>query len=146
MRYIVATDGSEEADAAVRYASTQASAFDASLDLVHVLTPETKLVDGEIVLAGGARALDLGERTLDQARRLATTAAAERGDDLVVETQLLTGSPADAIVEYSRQVEADAIYVGHRGISEERKQGRLAVGSVAKSVLDKATVPVTVIR
>ena len=122
MRYIVATDGSEEADAAVRYASTQASAFDASLDLVHVLTPETKLIEGEIVLAGGARALDLGERTLEQARRLATAVADERGEDLVVETQLLTGIPADAIVEYARQVGAEAIYVGHRGVSEDQKR------------------------
>jgi nucleotide-binding universal stress UspA family protein len=143
MRYIVATDGSEEADAAVQYASTQASAFDATLDLVHVLTPETKLIGGEIVLAGGTRALELGERTLQQARRLAAAVADERGDDLVVETQLLTGSPADAIVDYARQLDADAIYVGHRGVSEELERG---VGSVAKSVVDKASVPVTVIR
>lgn len=142
MRYIVATDGSEEADAAVRYAAAQAIAFDAALDLVHVLTPETKLIDGEIVLAGGTRALELGERTLRQAGRL-VAAVADEGDDLVVETQLVTGSPADAIVDYSRRVDADAIYVGHRGVSEEREQ---AVGSVAKSVVDKATVPVTVIR
>jgi len=143
MRYLVATDGSEEADAAVRYASRQALAFDATLELVHVLTPETRLVDGEIVLAGGARALELGEETLERARRLATDVADERDEDLALETRLLTGIPADAIVERSRRADADAIYVGHRGLSEEKEQ---AVGSVAKSVLDKATVPVTVIR
>ena len=143
MRYLVATDGSEEADAAVRYASRQALAFDATLELVHVLTPETRLVEGEIVLAGGARALELGGETLERAERLAAEVADERNEDLVIETRLLTGTPADAIVERSRQTDADAIYVGHRGLSEERAQ---AVGSVAKSVLDKATVPVTVIR
>lgn len=142
MRYLVATDGSEEADEAVRYASTQANAFDATLEIVHVLTPETKLVDGDIVLAGGSRAIELGERTLQQARGLA---ADDDGSDeaLDVETHLLTGPPADAIVDHSQEVGADAIYVGHRGLSEEREE---VVGSVAKSVVDKATVPVTVIR
>jgi hypothetical protein len=38
---------------------------------------------------------------------------------------------------------ADAIFVGHRGLSEEREA---VVGSVAKEVLSKATVPVTVVR
>ncbi len=142
-RYIVATDGSEEADTAVRHASTQASAFGATLELAHVLTPETRLVDGEIVLAGGEKALELGERTLRGARRIAADAAAGHDDDLVVETKLLTGSPADAIVEYAREVGADAIYVGHRGLSEEHEP---SVGSVAKSVVDKATVPVTVTK
>jgi nucleotide-binding universal stress UspA family protein len=140
MRYLVATDGSEEADAAVRYAAEQSVAFDATLELVHVLTPETRLVGGELVLAGGSRALELGEETLERARELATDVA---DDAVAVETSLLTGSPPDAIVEHAGAVGADAIYVGHRGQSEERAT---AVGSVAKSVLDKATVPVTVTR
>jgi nucleotide-binding universal stress UspA family protein len=143
MRYLVATDGSEEADAAVRYASKQALAFDATLEIAHVLTPETELIDGEIVLPGGNKAIELGERTLQQARQVAADVAAEHDGTLDAETQLLTGSPADAIVERTREVDADAIYVGHRGLSEKREQ---VVGSVAKSVLDKATVPVTVIR
>lgn len=143
MRYLVATDGSEEADAAVRYASTHATAFDATLEIVHVLTPETELVGGEIVLPGGDKAVQMGEATLREARRLASDAAGEHGTDPNVETTLLTGTPADAIAEYAREADADAIYVGHRGLSEERK---LVVGSVAKSVVDKASVPVTVIR
>jgi len=143
MRYLVATDGSEEADDAVRYASTQANAFDATLEIVHVLTPETKLVDGDIVLAGGNRAIELGERTLQEAKGLAGDVPDGSDESLDVETQLLTGPPADAIVDHSREVDADAIYVGHRGLSEEREE---VVGSVAKSVVDKATVPVTVIR
>jgi nucleotide-binding universal stress UspA family protein len=143
MRYLVATDDSEEADAAVRYAATHAVAFDATLEVVHVLTPKTELVDGEIVLPGGNRAIEMGEETLRRARDLAAGVADDRGADLAVETELLTGPPADAIVDRARAAGADAIYVGHRGLSEEREQ---VVGSVAKSVLDKASVPVTVIR
>ena len=143
MRYLVATDGSEEADNAVRYASTQAVAFDATLEIVHILQPRTELIDGEIVLSGGNRAAELGEQTLEQARRLAAEIVDERGDGGTIETQLLAGRPAETITEYARESGVDAIYVGHRGLSEEREE---VVGSVAKSIVDKATVPVTVIR
>lgn len=143
MRYLVATDGSEEADDAVRYAATHAAAMDATLDIVHVLAPRAELVDGELVFPGGEKAIDIGERTLEGARRLAEDAAAERGAGLDVETQLLSGRPADAIADYAEETGADGIYVGHRGLSEKQEQ---VTGSVAKSVVDRATVPVTVIR
>jgi len=142
MRYLVATDGSEESDDAVRYAAVQAQAFDATLEIVHVLVPEAELVEDEMVLPAGDRATEAGERTLEAARRLAVDSA-KQGGDLDTETQLLTGRPADAITEYAEEVGVDAIYVGHRGLSEKREQ---VVGSVAKSVVDKASVPVTVIK
>lgn len=143
MRYLIATDGSEESDNAVRYASVQAVAFDATLDIVHVLQPKTELIDGEIILPGGDRATELGEQTLEQAQRLAAGIIDERDNSVPIETQLLTGRPGEAITEYAQETEADAIYVGHRGPSEEREE---VVGSVAKNIVDKATVPVTVTR
>jgi nucleotide-binding universal stress UspA family protein len=140
MRYLVAVDGSEESDRAVEYAAAHAAALDATLEIAHVLQPETELVDGEIVLPGGDRAMDIGEQILTRARQR----AADHVDrDLGIETELLTGRPSDAIADYAERAEIDAIYVGHRGLSEEREQ---VVGSVAKSVVDRATVPVTVIR
>lgn len=142
MRYLVATDGSQEGQKAVQYASTHAVAFDATLEIVHVLTPEAEIVDGEIVLPGENRAIERGEKLLEQARQLAADAVA-RPDDLDVETRMLTGRPANAIAEHARETDVDAIYVGHRGDSDERTQ---VVGSVAKAVVDKATVPVTIIR
>jgi nucleotide-binding universal stress UspA family protein len=141
MRYLIATDGSEESDAAVKYAARQAVAFDATLEIAHVLEPETELVEGEIVLPGGDRATQLGEQTLDQARRLAVDAADAEGPR--IETELLAGRPAHAIAERADETGVDAIYVGHRGLTEERER---VVGSVAKSVLDRANVPVTVVR
>jgi nucleotide-binding universal stress UspA family protein len=143
MRFLVATDGSAEADAAVRYAAKHAIALDATLEIVHVLTPETELVGGEIVLPGGDKAVKMGEETLREAQELTADVAEATGGGPPVETRLLTGAPADAVVEYADEADADAIYVGHRGLSEERE---LVVGSVAKSVVDKASVPVTVIR
>lgn len=141
MSYLVATDGSTEGDKAVRYAARQAVAFYETLEIAHVLTPDSELVDGTIILPGEEAAVEAGEGVLENATTIATDAVGDEPID--IETQLLTGRPADAITEYAREQPVDAIYVGHRGLSEEREQ---VVGSVAKSVVDKADVPVTVIR
>ena len=150
MRNLVATDGSTLGDEAVRHAARHTAAFDGTLVIAHVLTPDSELIDGTIVLPGEEAAVEEGERILESARSAVSDVAdggvGSDGDgdaELAVETQLLTGRPADAITEFAAETDADAIYVGHRGLSEEREQ---VVGSVAKSVVDKATVPVTVIR
>ncbi|WP_255191333.1 universal stress protein [Natronobeatus ordinarius] len=143
MHYVVATDGSAESDEAVRYATRQALDSDALLEIVHVLTPRTELVEGEIVMPGGEAAVEHGQRTLERARSLAADVATDRQEELRVETELLAGRPAEAIADHAESTAADAIYVGHRGLSSEREQ---VVGSVAKSVVDRATVPVTIIR
>ena len=142
MRHLVATDGSALGDEAVRYAARHTVAFDGTLVIAHVLTPDSELIDGTIVLPGEEAAVAEGERVLERARSVATDAI-DGGADLAVETELLTGRPAEAITDFAAETDADAIYVGHRGLSEEREQ---VVGSVAKSVVDKATIPVTVIR
>ncbi|MES3517091.1 MAG: universal stress protein [Natronomonas sp.] len=139
MRYLVATDGSTEGDAAVRYAAKQAAIAEATLEIVHVLVAEPELVGGEMVFDGTDDTMDRGRQILERSASLATGVAGE----LQIETELLTGRPAASIAERSEQSDADAIYVGHRGLSEEREQ---VVGSVAKSVVDKATVPVTVVK
>ncbi|MDZ5809775.1 universal stress protein [Halorubrum sp. AD140] len=141
MSYLVATDGSTESDEAVRYAARQAVAFYETLEIAHVLTPDSELVDGTLILPGEEAAVDAGEDVLANARAIAEEAVGNESID--VKTQLLTGRPADAITAYAAETDVNAIYVGHRGLSEEREQ---VVGSVAKSVVDKADVPVTVIR
>jgi len=147
MRYLVATDGSTVGDDAVRYAARNALAFDATLVIVHVLTPESELVDGTLVMPGEEAALDEGERVLTGAEAVAEGASDEddtiEDDTIEIETELLTGRPASAIAEFAVETDADAIFVGHRGLSAEREQ---VVGSVAKGVVDKATIPVTITR
>lgn len=140
MRYLVATDGSEESNDAVTYAAKDAEAFDATLEIVHVITPETEIVDGEIVMQGQERATQEGHQTLERATEVANDAVS---GELTIETHLLTGRPADAIADRANAADADAVYVGHRGLSNKQEE---VVGSVAKSVVSKATVPVTVVR
>jgi nucleotide-binding universal stress UspA family protein len=137
MRYLVATDGSAVSDEAVSYAAKHAAAIDATLVVAHVITPEAEFVDGDLVRPSETALLEEGRQTLERAREHATSTA-----DVTVEMELLSGRPADAVVEYA-ETAADAIYVGHRGLSEKRER---VVGSVAKTVVDRANVPVTVVR
>ncbi|MXV63331.1 universal stress protein [Natronorubrum sp. JWXQ-INN-674] len=167
MRFLVATDGSGVSDTAVEYAAKEANAWNASLEIVHVLTPETELVDGTLVLPGEDEAVKYGEQTLEQAKHHATeiVAASNTGTDtdtdsgagadvdadsdtdadaeIEIATELLAGRPAEAIVDHADESGVTGIYVGHRGLSDERER---VVGSVAKTVVDKATVPVTIIK
>jgi nucleotide-binding universal stress UspA family protein len=71
--------------------------------------------------------------------------AAEIGDrtGVEVETGLLYGEPVEAITESADENDFNAIFVGHRGLSE-RDEG--VVGSTVKEIVGRATVPVTVVR
>jgi nucleotide-binding universal stress UspA family protein len=140
MRYIVATDGSEESSEAVEYAAEHAAVFDATLEIVTAITPETEILDGELVLQKTTEVTEEGERTLEEAKTRARDAVSE---EIVVETALLTGRPAEAIADRATDVGADAIFVGHRALSPKQEE---VVGSVAKSIVSNADVPVTVVR
>lgn len=149
MQFLVATDGSTESDRALADAAEVAEAMDAGLTVVHV-------VDPSVFDAGGTEPIstlgDAGERLVMES----VEDAEERGIDVLeqaaervearaldVDTELLYGDPARQIVEYAADHDVDAIFVGHRGLSD-RVEGML--GSVASTVTERATVPVTVIR
>ncbi len=55
---------------------------------------------------------------------------------------ILSGHPAEAIVEYARQHHVDLIVLGHRGMSNLR---RFFVGSVADRIVDHAPCMVLVV-
>lgn len=61
--------------------------------------------------------------------------------DVEFETELMAGSPADAIAEVARVRDADEIVVGSRGFGRVRA----AMGSVSHALLHDADRPVVVI-
>lgn len=143
MKYLVATDGSKEARNAVRYAVEQAVTSGATLEIVHVLEPKAVLQHGELILPGADKALELADRTLERATDLASEVASEHDASVQVETTMLTGRPAHAIADHVSETGVDAIYIGHQGLSEEHEKH---LGSVAKALLGKVEIPVTVVR
>lgn len=149
MKFLVAVDGSDEADSALAYATDIADAMDASVTAVHVVNPDVYQTGGSDAITSFADATDQfivgsvedaeerGQRILDEA----TALARELGHE--IETALLYGSPVEAVTDYAEDEGVDAIYVGHRGRTE---RAELMVGSVAKTIVERATVPVTVVR
>ena len=100
-RVLVATDRSETAERAVRFASDMAERYEAELFLLRVLLSD----DG--VLGEAARELS------EHAREL----AGERGRSSVVVAE----DPAEAIIDAIRREEADVVVMGSVGMSGRKE-------------------------
>lgn len=149
MKFVVATDGSSESTRAIEYATHIADGVGASLITVYAVDPnirEDRPSDPVTALSDAERRLfveniedteERGREVLEEAESLV------EGEGVSCETETLYGDPVDAISTYAEEEEADGIFVGHRGVSAAR-EGLL--GSVAKGLVDRATVPVTVVR
>jgi nucleotide-binding universal stress UspA family protein len=80
----------------------------------------------------------------DTAERLLQRAAATLGAaGLTVTTALVEGDPKDALVEQADSWDADALFVGARGL---RGIERILLGSVSASVAARAHCSVEVVR
>lgn len=149
MKYLVAVDGSEESDAALAHALDVADAMDATVTVAHAVDPAVSDEGGGDPIASLADAdRQLIVESVEDAERRgrdllddAVEFAERRGHE--VEAQLLYGDPVESVPDYADEEGFDAIFVGHRGRSE--RAARL-VGSVAKGLVERAAVPVTVVR
>lgn len=149
MKLLVAVDGSPEADDALAFATDLVDGTGGSLTLVHSVDPDVYETDAagpvegladadrHYVLESVADAEQRGLTVLDEA-----AARAERlGYDAA--TELLYGDPVATVPEYADAEEFDLVVVGHRSRAEWTER---LLGSVAKSIVERATVPVTVVR
>jgi ubiquinone biosynthesis protein len=100
-RVLVATDRSETAERAVRFATDMAERYDAELFVLRVLLSD----DGVLVEAGRELAVHAQEL------------AGERGRSAVV----IGEDPAEAIVEAAKREAADVVVVGSVGMSGRKE-------------------------
>lgn len=151
MRFVVAVDGSEQSERTLDHAIDLADAMAAppSIVVVHSVDPDVYTVGGTEPIANLA----------DAERRLVTENIADtedRGSDILdeaaahadrrgvdVETGLLYGDPVEQVPEFASKEGCDGIFVGHRGHSERTER---FLGSVAKGIVERSVVPVTVVR
>lgn len=136
-RVLVAVDGSDLSERALRYALDAHPG--AEVSVIHV-------VGGASPMMGAAAGIALSETGADGIRRAAEPVferareiAAEY--DATVDTVVEVGRPARGILD--RAAEFDVVVLGtHSGSLADR----LLVGDVAKAVFRRSTVPVTVVR
>ncbi|GAB6861400.1 universal stress protein [Haloplanus litoreus] len=149
MKLLVAVDGSEEANEALAYATDIADATNGSVTVAYAVDPAiydrggtgpiSSLSDAEqrLVIENIEDTENRGLEVLDDA----TDFAADLGQE--VETELLYGTPVVAITDFAEEEGFDTIVVGHRGRSERTER---LLGSVAKGIVERTTVTVTVVR
>ncbi|MFC6717075.1 universal stress protein [Natrialbaceae archaeon GCM10025810] len=142
-RILVPIDGSSQSWAALEHAATN---FEGErIVALHVVDPVEGVYTGS---EGGFydpgaydRAVERGEELCEDAReRLEGFDAAESTS---FETEVVTGRPAPAIIEYAEENDVDHIVMGSHGRSGV---SRILLGSIAETVMRRATVPVTVVR
>lgn len=135
-KILVAVDGSEQADAALRIAIDLAQHYRASVGLLHAFPHVSDLLGTpqyEHLLAARAT---MGEAVLDAARR-------QVGEAVPVETQLIEGPPAQAILRVAQEDGYAMIVLGSRG------RGQIAgvlLGSVSSVVAQRAYCPVLIVH
>ena len=129
---VVGYDGSDSARAAVDYARRRAGAAG------HVFVVHAFHLPADML--GFPNYNRLLEERQGHGRSLLAEVA-PHGDDDRLETELIGGSPAEAIAEVARVRDADEIVVGARGLS----RARALLGSVSNELLHVADRPVVVI-
>jgi nucleotide-binding universal stress UspA family protein len=148
MRFLVAVDGSASSDDALAYTLDLAGRVGAAVTVVTAVEPAVVVEGGDrevsyteaddrIVQESYEEAEDRASEYLEEAAERAAEAGIE------VETELLDGDPVEAIPAYAEEAAVDALFVGHRGLSDRVES---MVGSVAKGLVERSPVPVTVVR
>jgi nucleotide-binding universal stress UspA family protein len=138
-KILLATDGSEDAELAARVAADLTKRTAAELHLSHAWRPLPYYAYPSLVPEEYHPPYEEGARKLldEQVGRI------ERAGGTVAESHLVTGRPAEAIIELGEEIEADLIVVGSRG---HGPVGRLVMGSVSEGVVHHAHCPVLVVR
>ncbi len=138
-RIIVGFDGSEASYKALLKAADLAKSMGAELHVLSVVPPPSVML-GELMtpqIIDPKPLAEAAEKTLATIKK-----RLEEEKAITPETKVIIGDPAETIVDYARDIEADLIVVGRRGLS---RLERLFIGSVTKKVLERADRDVLVV-
>ncbi|CAN5246414.1 universal stress protein [soil metagenome] len=138
-KMLLATDGSEEAELALRTAVTLAKSAASELHVVHVFPMDEGILYPAEVLKRDA------EETEQQAREFLDRQVRRVRDEglVAVKSHYRKGRPANEIVKLNEELGVDLVVVGSRGLGGIR---RALMGSVSDSVVRYAPCPVLTVR
>ena len=135
---LLPTDGSKPANQAAEFAASLALRFRARITVLHAYLP----VPAYLGEPNFSRAFD---ETLDEAKALVEATAGRLHDMGVaeVQTEVVEGPAANAVLGVAETRKPDIIVIGARGLSTW--QG-LLMGSVSMLVTQRAECPVLVVK
>ena len=141
-RILVPMDFSAPSDAALDYARSVASRFDASLHLLHVADdPYRALYSGEVFVPEVERLRR--QIASDAAGRLKACLTASDVTDFEATVDAIIGTPAGSIVDYAGGHGIDLIVMGTHGRSG---MSHVLMGSITERVVRTAPCPVLTVR
>jgi nucleotide-binding universal stress UspA family protein len=135
-RILVPTDGSTGTAHVAMQAIDLAEQYDGTIYALNVVDTEVSSLLSD---AGGdgERLQEQGESAVQVVERMA------EGHDVDVETAVESGDPAETILAYADEIDADVIVVGTHGRSGVK---RYVLGSVAERLVRHSTCPVLTVR
>ena len=137
-RILLPTDGSEPAVAATAYAVALAKTFGATLKAIYVDTGLEALEYPEEVMTE-----DVYEGVHPSVKGLALAQVLCSRNGVPCETELVQGGVAKRIIAVAEDWKADLIVVGDTGRTGLK---RIALGSVAETVVKGSPIPVLVVK
>ena len=139
-KILVAYDGSDHAIRALDIAIDLASKYGAKLEIVEVVDTAALLGIGVAPIPG-----EVIQQVYNKAKSDVENAKAKAQQQGVkdVESVVLEGDPATAILEYASKNGVDLIVTGSRGLSTFK---RIILGSVSTKIVQDAKVPVLVVK
>jgi nucleotide-binding universal stress UspA family protein len=144
MKVLLAVDGSTSSDRAASLVGNLAWPMGSTIEVVTVYPGTAAIFD----MPGVVLAADVIQETEDameaEARRIVIKIARRfAAPDLAVQTQVLRGRAATALLDRASEFKADLIVVGSRGRGPFESA---VLGSVSAQVVDHSEVPVLVAR
>lgn len=149
MKFLVATDGSTQSEAALEHALDVAAEMDATLTAVHAVDPSVYADrrGGPILDRSDAEQRLVIESIEDAERRgrqiLDDAIAFAEPEGVAIETEILYGDPVETIPEFAESNGFDGVFAGHRDLAKSHER---VLGSVAKGLIDRTSLPVTIVR
>jgi nucleotide-binding universal stress UspA family protein len=144
-KILVATDGSEHAGHALKYAIESAEKWDAQLIILSVIPPLRPILpdpDGFVPTY-----LPQFEEELENAYKSildeAVNSVIKEQPDIKVETRLEKGRPPDIIVKIARTENVDLIVMGSRGLGGITGS---VLGSTSQAVVHSCTKPILIVK
>lgn len=135
-RILVPTDGSVGTAHVALQAIDLAEQYGATLHVLNVVDADVKsLIEG--ISGGDDELASRGQRAVERVERMA------RAHDVDVVTRIEEGDPAERILAYAAEIEADLVVAGTHGRTGIERR---VIGSVAERIVRRAERPVTTIR
>ncbi len=151
-KILLAIDLSDHSKKTLRYAISQAQKYQASVYVIHVVEPLTSLAKSFLELYLGDKYSDYEKKekeiilnkVKDEIKELCNKelALSSSNNELIKHIEIREGLPYEEILNYSKEIEADLIIIGH---GSKAYKGQI-LGSIARKLVNLSPIPLLIVK